>query len=70
MMPKTYDEWKKCIVKDCKIDLTKQFAEKRIFELKNSENTDTVKFINLYGKDHYLKVIEWFSIYIKNECGI
>ena len=38
MIPKTYDEWKKCIVKDCKIDLTMEFAEKRIFELKNSEN--------------------------------
>jgi len=30
MIPNTFDEWKKCIVNDCKIELTKTFAQSRI----------------------------------------
>ena len=30
MIPHTFEEWKSCIINDCKIDLTVDFAQKRL----------------------------------------
>ena len=64
MIPKTYDEWKKCIVIDCKIELTREFAEKRLAKYRDIESEETKKFISLYGQPHYVNIINWFSNYI------
>lgn len=61
MIPQTFDEWQNCIVNDCKIDLTKEFAEKRLAVYTNTNNTETQKFIVLYGEQHLLNIIRWFS---------
>ncbi len=61
MIPQTFDEWVSCIVNDCKIELTKEFAQQRLTVYQNKENAETKKFISLYGEQHLMNVIEWFN---------
>ena len=67
MIAKTYEEWKKCIEIDCKIELTRAFAEKRLAMYRNLESEETKKFISLYGQPHYVNIISWFSNYITTQ---
>lgn len=30
MIPQAFEQWKNCIINDCKINLTKGFAEQRL----------------------------------------
>ncbi|MFT6138288.1 MAG: hypothetical protein ACJAUR_002071 [Ulvibacter sp.] len=62
MIPKTFEEWQKCIVNDCKINLTKNFAEKRLTVYQNNVNSETKKFVSLYGEQHLQNIINWLSI--------
>ena len=61
MVPQTFEEWKSCIVNDCKIRLTKAFAQKRLSVYENAGHPETRKFIELYGKQHLDNVIYWFK---------
>ncbi len=61
MIPLTFEEWKNCIVNDCKIKLTKTFAEKRISIYEDNNNPETKKFIELYGKRHMNNIIYWLK---------
>jgi hypothetical protein len=62
MIPKTFEEWQNCIVNDCKINLTKDFAEKRLTVYQNNVNSETKKFVSLYGEQHLQNIINWLSI--------
>ena len=64
MIPRTFEEWKNCIVNDCKINLTKSFAEKRLSVYENRKNPETKKFIELYGEQHLDNVIYWYKKFI------
>lgn len=64
MIPKTYEEWKKCILIDCKINLTSEFVKERITTLENIDNQETKRFINLYGGNHYQNILSWFSNFL------
>ena len=55
MIAETFDDWKNCIVNDCKIDLTKDFAKQRLKVFQNKKNPETQKFISLYGEQHLNK---------------
>ena len=61
MIPKTFEAWQKCIVNDCKINLTKEFAQERLAIYQDSNNTETKKFISLYGENHHNNIIRWYS---------
>ena len=61
MIPQTFQDWKNCIINDCKIDLTKEFAKKRLFVYTDLNLQETQKFIALYGEQHHKNVIDWFS---------
>lgn len=61
MIPQTFNGWANCIVKDCKINLTKEFAEKRLLVYQNNKNSETQKFISLYGEQHLQNIINWFN---------
>ena len=52
MVPLTFEEWKDCMVNDCKIDLTREFADKRLTVLENRADRETEKFVSLYGEEH------------------
>jgi len=50
MIPQTIHDWKNCIVNDCKINLTKEFAERRLGVFQDRKNPETQKFISIYGE--------------------
>jgi len=61
MIPHTFEEWKHCIVNDCKIKLTKEFAQKRLSVYTDKNNPETKKFIQLYGPEHMNNIIHWLK---------
>lgn len=61
MIPQTFNDWTNCIVNDCKINLTKDFAEQRLAVYQDNKNTETQKFISLYGEQHLQNIINWFN---------
>jgi len=61
MIAYTFEEWKNCIVNDCKIKLTREFAQERLSVYENPKNPETLKFIKLYGKQHLENIIHWFK---------
>ena len=61
MIPLTFEEWKNCIINDCKINLTKEFAILRLAVYENSNASETKKFVSLYGKQHLENVIHWLK---------
>ncbi len=61
MIAKNYNEWKNCIINDCKIQLTKEYCIERIKVYTNNQNVETLKFIDLYGIQHTENIINWFK---------
>ena len=61
MIPQTFTDWTNCIVNDCKINLTKDFAQQRLTVYQDKQNQETQKFISLYGEQHYSNIINWFN---------
>lgn len=61
MIPHTFDEWRNCIVKDCKINLTQEFARERLSVYLNNGNPETKKFVSLYGEQHLHNIIHWLK---------
>lgn len=61
MIPRTFEEWKNCIVNDCKVNLTKEFAEQRIAIYQNLNNKETMVFISLYGEAYLQNIIQWYK---------
>lgn len=67
MIPQTFNDWTNCIVNDCKINLTKDFAEQRLAVYQGNKNTETQKFISLYGEPHHSNIINWLEKIKNNE---
>ncbi len=61
MIPRTFEEWRNCIVNDCKIELTKEFAMKRLQVYENNQHPETQKFEKSYGKKHLDNIIYWYK---------
>jgi hypothetical protein len=61
MIPQTFEQWKNCMVNDCKINLTKDFAIKRLAVYQDKQNTETQTFISLYGEQHLNNIIQWLK---------
>ncbi len=61
MIPQTFNDWKKCIVNDCKINLTPEFSVQRLEVYQNINNAETQYFISLYGEKHLQNIISWFN---------
>ena len=66
MIPQTFSDWRNCIINDCKINLTKDFAKERLLVYQDKHNAETQKFISLYGAQHCENIINWLNI-IKND---
>lgn len=67
MIPLTFEQWQSCITKDCKIDLTKDFAQQRLVVYQDPENKETQKFISLYGEQHLQNIISWYRIVLGSQ---
>lgn len=67
MIPQTFEQWKSCIINDCKINLTRQFAQQRIAVYRDRKNPETEKFVSLYGEQHLQNIISWYSLVLKSQ---
>ena len=65
MIPTSYTQWKSCLVNDCKITLTPDFARSRLSVYEDPENRETQKFAQLFGKEHLQNGIGWFRQVVK-----
>jgi len=61
VIPRNFDEWKRCIEVDCGIPLTPEFVATRIEALTRSGSEEASRFARLYGSDHLQHVIGWFE---------
>ena len=61
MIPRTFEEWKSCIVNDCKINLTKDFAQSRLKVYLDEQHPETIKFKKLYGEAYLNNIIHWLK---------
>ncbi len=61
MIAQTFEAWKDCIEKDCKIILNKEFAQKRLAVYQQKNNKETQIFIKLYGQQHLNNIIQWLK---------
>jgi hypothetical protein len=59
MIPRTFEEWKNCIVNECRIKLTKDFAARRLKVYEDKHHPETKAFIRLYGEQHLGNIIHW-----------
>ncbi|MGO3109533.1 MAG: hypothetical protein ACTIJ8_13790 [Sphingobacterium sp.] len=66
MIPQTFEQWKNCIINDCKINLTEDFARQRLAVYQDGGNPETRKFTLLYGEQHLQNTIQWFRMVLKN----
>ena len=62
MIPHTFEEWKSCIINDCKIYLTVDFAQKRLAVYSDKNNQETKKFVALYGEQHLYNIVTWLKM--------
>lgn len=61
MIPQTFEQWKQCIINDCRIDLTTEFAEQRLTVYQDETNPETRRFSELYGEQHFQNIIRWLK---------
>ncbi len=61
MIPTTLSEWTNCIVNECRINLTKEFAAQRLTVYQDSKHQETQKFVALYGEQHLTNIIQWLK---------
>ena len=61
VIPRTFEEWKSCIVNDCKNPLTAAFATQRLAVLENQAHPETRKFVELYGQAYLERIVYWFK---------
>lgn len=61
VIPRTYDQWRRCITVDCGITLTPDYIEQRLRTLADTDDYATRRFIELYGDDHHRAVVGWFE---------
>ncbi len=66
--PRTYDQWRQCIVVDCGIELTSAFIDQRLSALRDPADAQTAQFGELYGDRYLAQVIEWFEL-ARSESG-
>ncbi len=57
----SYEEWRQTITGRCNIDLTPEYARKRIAALRNPSDRSTREFTTKYGKAYLNQVIKWFE---------
>jgi hypothetical protein len=61
VIPESYEQWLDCITIRCGINLTDNYIQSRLTELRDAEHPKTVEFATKYGNQHLKQVIRWFE---------
>lgn len=59
--PENYEQWRHCIIVECRIPLTQDFVAGRLAVWRDSQAEETRRFRGLYGEDYLQAVIGWFE---------
>jgi hypothetical protein len=57
----TYEDWKHCIFKQCRLPLTRDFITQRLAVLADRQDWTTQRFVDVWGEGHLRQVIAWFE---------
>src|SRR5690349_6401038 len=66
VVPQTYEQWRRCITVDCRINLTREYIESRLVALDDAESIENRNFRRLYGDGHFAAVRQWFRQALKD----
>lgn len=61
LIPRTYEQWRHCIERECGIPLTATFIAQRLATWRNPEAEETRRFRKRYGDAHWQAVLHWFE---------
>jgi hypothetical protein len=61
VIPGDYAQWRHCIVVECGVALTPEYAAHRLAALKLATSEEAQRFKVLYGADHCRRVVSWFE---------
>jgi hypothetical protein len=61
VIPRTYPEWRECIIVRCRQPLTRTFIAQRLAELRDPTAAGTREFTQKYGTEYTSRVIGWFE---------
>lgn len=61
MIPKTYEQWRHCIVIECGIPLSRTYVTERMAAWNDASSDETTRFRRLYGDAHWRDVAKWFE---------
>lgn len=67
LYPAGYDDWRECIEKGCKIELTGKYLQDRLAALNDKSDRHTARFLELYGEEHRIRVCGWFQQALKSD---
>lgn len=59
-LPQNFKEWRYCIEVLCKTPLTEAFVANRIQQLTDLKSKLDRRFVELYGEDHRVQVLDWY----------
>lgn len=60
VIPRTYEDWRHCIEKDCGLPLTQLFLASRLQALTDLRSHHTQQFVAHYGAEHVERVVGFF----------
>jgi preprotein translocase subunit SecA len=60
-VPSSYDEWSTTLGSIVQVALTKELVDERLAELRDDRSKSTRHFVELYGKPHRDRVVQWFE---------
>lgn len=60
VVPQTYEQWRRCIIVNCRVQLTRPYIESRLLALDDAESAENRNFRRLYGDPHFESVRKWF----------
>jgi hypothetical protein len=61
MIPGAYAEWRPCIERECKLELSAGFIAERLATLRDEASEETNRFTRRDGDGHLKQVIGWFE---------
>lgn len=59
--PETHEAWRRCIERDCGLELTPEFCRARIAALQDLGDRHTARFTELFGDERRRRTIAWFE---------
>jgi hypothetical protein len=57
----TYDAWRDCITRRCRIAITAEYVTGRVAAMSDERSPEMATFIRIYGDEHRRRVLGYFE---------